>query len=101
MRLIIKNGHVLDPGNLDQVADVVIEDGVIKAIETNLSRASDQTFSNARVLDAKGCYVVPGLIDMHVHGEPGQEYKETIETGLKAAAAAVSLRSAACPIPCR
>ncbi|MEZ4549132.1 MAG: hypothetical protein R2874_01270 [Desulfobacterales bacterium] len=101
MRLIIKNGHVLDPGNLDQVADVVIEDGVIKAIETNLSRASDQTFSNARVHDAKGCYVVPGLIDMHVRGEPGQEYKETIETGLKAAAAAVSLRSAACPIPCR
>ncbi len=88
MRLIIKNGHLLDPGNLDQVADVVIEDGVIKAIETNFSHASDQTFSNARVLDAKGCYVVPGLIDMHVHlREPGQEYKETIETGLKAAAA--------------
>jgi len=88
MRLIIKNGHVLDPGNIDKVTDIVIEDGVFSVIETNLPDAHAKETGDVRILDAKGCFVVPGLIDMHVHlREPGQEYKETIETGLRAAAA--------------
>ena len=62
MRLLIKNGHVLDPatgknGNFD----ILIEDGKIRRVAPDIVVKSDQ------VLDANGCYVMPGLIDMHVH----------------------------------
>lgn len=72
MNLLIKNGRVLDPSQgLDQVADLLIQDGRVARIGQNLP--SD----NAQVLDASGLVVAPGLIDLHVHHRtPGQEYKE-------------------------
>ncbi len=82
-RLVIKNGRVVDPSqDLDQVRDVAIEDGIIKAL------ANDVDATGAEVFDASGLVVAPGFIDMHVHlREPGFEHAETIETGSKAAAA--------------
>lgn len=83
MRTIIKNGHILDPStNMDEVADICIENGVIAKI------GKDLTDENAdEVICAKGKYVMPGFIDLHVHfREPGFEYKETIQTGAMAAA---------------
>src|ERR1700733_3894074 len=82
-RLLIKNGRVIDPAaRYDGVADVWIEDGVIKGIGTNLTAAG------ADVIDATGLIVAPGFIDMHVHlREPGFEHAETIESGSRAAAA--------------
>src|ERR1700680_4005612 len=81
--LLIKNGRVIDPASgHDAVADVWIEDGVIKGVGTNLAAAG------AEVFDATGLVVAPGFIDMHVHlREPGFEHAETIESGSRAAAA--------------
>jgi dihydroorotase len=74
---------VIDPGSgVDGCRDILIEDGRIVAVEPRIEAAE------VRMLDAAGLVVVPGLIDMHVHlREPGQEHKETIETGARAAAA--------------
>lgn len=82
MRLIIRNGRVLDPlTGADGTADVLIEDGRIRAIGPRLEAGG------ARSFDAAGLVVAPGFIDMHVHlREPGQEHKETIESGTRAAA---------------
>ena len=82
MRLLIKNGHVVDPKNgVDEVRDILITDGIIQKAGTNLTDAE------ATVLDATGKIVAPGLVDLHVHfREPGLEYKEDIETGSRAAA---------------
>lgn len=82
MSILIKNGRVLDPATAtDQVADIYVEKDVIQKIGKGLKEKADQ------VLDAKGCYVMPGLIDLHVHlRDPGQEYKEDIQTGAQAAA---------------
>ena len=83
MRLVIKNGRVIDPANgVDAENDVAIEDGRVSSV------APDIDPKGAEVLDAKGLIVAPGFIDMHVHlREPGFEHKETIETGTAAAAA--------------
>ncbi len=91
MRLVIKNGRVIDPASRhDAVADVLIEDGVIRGIGANLS--GDEVF------DATGLIVAPGFIDMHVHlREPGFEHAETIETGSRAAAAGGF--TSICPMP--
>ncbi|MCH5187384.1 MAG: dihydroorotase [Oscillospiraceae bacterium] len=79
--MLIKNGHLIDKANgLDSVADILIKDGRIAEIGVGLSA------EGASVYDASGKYVSPGLIDMHVHlREPGQEYKEDIESGTRAA----------------
>lgn len=83
MKQLIKGGHVVDPAtSVDGIFDVLIEDGKI------LEVASDISDSDAEVIDAAGKIVAPGLIDMHVHfREPGQEAKEDFESGSKAAAA--------------
>ena len=83
MKLLIKGGRVINPETKwDQVADVLIEDGKIKAI------AADLTAEDAEVYPAEGKIVTPGLVDLHVHfREPGQEAKEDFESGSKAAAA--------------
>jgi len=82
-RLLIKNGRVVDPAaNLDQIANVAIEDGIIRQVGANLDA------SGAEIFDASGCIVAPGFIDIHVHlREPGFEHSETIESGSRAAAA--------------
>jgi len=83
MSLIIKNGRVLNPPtNTDQILDIKIDGNSISAVEAEIV----PVFSDL-VIDAKGCFVMPGLIDMHVHfRDPGQTAKEDIETGSKAAA---------------
>jgi len=92
-RLLIKNGRVIDPASHhDGVADVWIEDGVIKGIGVGLNA------SGAEVIDATGLIVAPGFIDMHVHlREPGFEHAETIESGSRAAAAGGF--TSVCPMP--
>ncbi len=88
MTLVIKNGRFIDPVNsLDEPKDILVHKGIIKAIESpgNISFDAGEKPS---VIDAKGCVVCPGLIDMHVHfREPGFEYKETITSGCQSAAA--------------
>lgn len=81
MLLLIKNGTVINPGDkTEKKADVLVKDGRIKKI------AEKQSIKADRVVDATGCYVMPGFIDMHVHlRDPGLEHKETVETGVKAA----------------
>ena len=84
MRLLLKNGRVIDPANgRDGAFDVLIEDGRISRVEPNLPAGG------AEVLDVRnGWLVVPGLIDLHVHlREPGQEHKETVATGAASAVA--------------
>ena len=83
MKLLIKNGRVVDPSqNLDAVMDVLLEDGKVKELGKKIATKVDEEF------DAKGLVVAPGLIDLHTHlREPGQEAKEDIEHGTMAAAA--------------
>jgi len=82
--LLIAGGRVIDPASgLDAVADVAIAAGRIVEIGPGLTR-----LPAARVVDASGCIVAPGLIDPHVHlREPGGEHKETLATGSRAAVA--------------
>jgi dihydroorotase len=82
--LRIAGGRVLDPASgTDRLADVLVRDGIIVAIGPD---AADDV--SAQVLDASGCWVTPGLIDLHTHlREPGGEGAEDIATGSAAAAA--------------
>jgi dihydroorotase len=82
--LLIRNGRVVDPANgLDAVADVLLDDGLVKRVGPHLAVPAA-----AEVVDAADKVVCPGFIDLHVHlREPGYEYKETIATGTRAAAA--------------
>lgn len=88
MKLIIKNGRVIDPANnLDGEYDVLIDKGLIQAVAPR-GKISAKDAGSAKIIDAKDCVVAPGFMDMHVHfREPGFEYKETIETGCDSAAA--------------
>ncbi|MDD8025079.1 MAG: dihydroorotase [Acidobacteriota bacterium] len=83
MKLLIRGGRVIDPGSaVDGRRDVLIEDGRIAAVAPVIEAG------DARIIEAAGLIVAPGFIDLHVHlREPGQEHKETIETGTRAAAA--------------
>ena len=82
--LLLRNGHIIDPANgCDEIADLRIEDGRIAAIGQGLSNDGA-----VQELDVGGLVVCPGLIDMHVHlREPGQEWKEDIESASRAAVA--------------
>ena len=88
MTVLIKNGRVIDPTNgLDEPKDLLIDKGKIKALESP-GKINIGTGEKPLIIDAKDCVVCPGLIDMHVHfREPGFEYKETIESGCRSAAA--------------
>jgi dihydroorotase len=82
-RLLIKNGRVIDPASgLDAQRDVLLENGLVAAIEPHIDAGDAEEY------DAAGQIVAPGFLDIHVHlREPGIEHAETIETGSKAAAA--------------
>ncbi len=82
-RIWIRGGRVLDPSmGRDEIADVLVEDGKIAAVGADLAA------SGGEVIEAAGAWVVPGFIDLHVHlREPGQEYKEDIASGGRAAVA--------------
>ncbi len=100
MKILIKNGRIIDPSqDIDGIGEVFIENGKIREITIVQKRRSTEArkkkaqdlraaeLSNFRTIDASGCIVIPGLVDMHTHlREPGFEYKETIKTGTKAAA---------------
>lgn len=92
MTLLIKNGRVMNPATkTDEILDILIENETIVKMEKNLFDADE-------VIDATGCLVVPGFIDLHVHlREPGLEYKETIATGTRAAARGGF--TSICPMP--
>jgi dihydroorotase len=92
-RLWIKGGRLIDPANtIDAPRDLLIENGRVADVAPKLDIAA------ARVIDATGLMVAPGLVDIHVHlREPGQSYKETIATGTAAAAAGGFTRVAAMP----
>lgn len=83
MGLLIKGGRVINPAaQMDELADVLVEDGKVKEIRKNMEpKQSD------RVISAEGCFVMPGFIDLHVHfRDPGYTWKEDIFTGMEAAA---------------
>ena len=81
--LVIKNGLVVDPANqIEKVADVIVDEGKI----IKIGNLSDNDINDCEVIDATGCVVAPGLVDVHVHfRDPGFTYKEDIYTGAKAA----------------
>lgn len=83
--MLIKNGLLIDPScNKEGKFDLLIENGLIKAVESPGSIKDSQA---EEVVDATGKWVTPGLVDVHVHlRDPGQEWKETVETGAQAAA---------------
>lgn len=95
MRLLIKNGHLIDPGAPENTGmSVLIENGEVTA----WLRHGDQDPEGCEVFDASGLLVAPGFIDLHVHlREPGQEHKETIATGCSAAVAGGW--TSVCPMP--
>jgi dihydroorotase len=84
MNLLIKNGRVIDPSQgIDDTLDVLVEKGLVIEVGKGLKAPA-----GAETIDAAGKYVVPGLVDMHVHlRDPGLEYKEDIVSGTRAAAA--------------
>ncbi len=92
-KIILAGGRVLDPSqNLDRIADLVLENGKVAGIvspgSASSSNSTSDENSDAEIIDVTGKLVTPGLIDIHVHlREPGQEYKEDIESGTRAAAA--------------
>lgn len=90
--VLIQNAKMLEAGTLKQV-DVLIQEGKIKSIATKIEPQSEM-----QIIDAKGHFLSPGFIDVHVHlREPGGEHKETIETGTKAAARGGF--TTVCPMP--
>jgi dihydroorotase len=82
--LLLRGGRVIDPSRqFDDVADVLLRDGSVVEVGGGIGNPDD-----AAIIDAAGLVVTPGLIDLHVHlREPGQEHKETIASGARAAAA--------------
>ncbi len=84
-RLLIRGGRVIDPAaERDATADLLVIDGVVAAVGPEAAAGG----GDGSVIDAAGLWVLPGLIDLHVHlREPGYEYKETVLTGARAAAA--------------
>jgi dihydroorotase len=84
-RMLIHGGRVIDPAaGIDRVMDLLLADGRVAALGTTAGEGA----AGAVVIDARGLWVLPGLIDLHTHlREPGHEYKETVLTGTRAAVA--------------
>lgn len=84
MTILIKDGRVINPAaQMDETADVLIVNGKVEKIAKDIEAEAEMD----RIIDAAGCLVMPGFVDMHVHlRDPGFEQKETIETGCRAAA---------------
>ncbi len=104
MLILIKNGYVIDPAtNRVGHYDILIEGNRVSKISENIDPAklrkeAEEASNLLTVIDAQGKYVMPGFIDLHVHlREPGFEYKETIATGARAAAAGGF--TTICPMP--
>lgn len=95
MKLLIANGHLIDPLTPENTGmNVLIEDGKV----VGWLRHGESAPEDAEVFDASGLLVAPGFIDLHVHlREPGQEHKETIASGC--AAAAAGGWTSVCPMP--
>lgn len=93
LKILIKNGYVIDPAtDREEICDILVKDKHIVEVGQNIAEDVEQC------IDATGCYVMPGFIDLHVHlREPGFEYKETIQTG--ALAAAHGGFTSICPMP--
>ena len=74
MSILIKNGREIDPDTRkDGRYDILIEEDKIVKVDQEIKEEAEE------VIDAEGCYVMPGLIDLHVHlRDPGQTYKETV-----------------------
>jgi dihydroorotase len=85
-RILLRGGRLIDPARaIDELRDVLIAEGEVEAIDSPGRLGVPE---GATVIDAAGCWVVPGLVDPHVHlRDPGFPEKETIATGLCAAAA--------------
>ena len=81
--ILIKSGKIIDPGKSREfISDIYIKDGIVSEVKENIKTAKN----DAVKIDAKGCLVSPGFVDMHVHlRDPGFEDEETIETGALAA----------------
>ena len=82
MNILIKKGRILNPADSeDFTGDILIKEDKIVSVGQNISE------EDCKIIDASGCFVMPGFIDLHVHlRDPGLEYKETLATGAKAAA---------------
>lgn len=95
MRLLIKNGHLVDPAAKENTGmNLLIENGRV----SEWLRQSDADPVDVEVFDAGGCLIAPGFIDLHVHlREPGQEHKENIASGC--AAAVAGGWTSICPMP--
>ncbi|MGD9588111.1 MAG: dihydroorotase [Pyrinomonadaceae bacterium] len=95
MKLLISNGHLIDPAAPENTGmDVLIEDGRVSA----WLKQGEPAPEGCEVFDASGLLVAPGFIDLHVHlREPGQEHKETIASGC--AAAVAGGWTSVCPMP--
>jgi len=91
--ILIKGGRLVDAGNFDGPGNILVDKGKIAEIKetgekNNKKKESGVRHPDVKIIDASGKIVTPGLIDLHVHlREPGYEYKETINTGCRAAAA--------------
>lgn len=98
MGILIKNGHILNPPTgTDEVMDLYVAGDRVTKMQKDLAAGADD-----QVIDASGCYVFPGFIDLHVHlRDPGLTAKEDIETGSRAAAHGDIPRSLPCQIPSR
>lgn len=82
--MLLRNGHLVDPSQaIDGVTDIRIENGFVSEVGPDLPEQDGE-----EIFDLSGCYVMPGLIDTHVHlRDPGQEESEDLESGSKAAIA--------------
>ena len=88
MAILIQNGYVVNPAGRSGGLDVLIEGDKVVAVEPEIDERQFSSYNNVEVIDATGCVVAPGLVDVHVHfRDPGYTHKEDIVTGAEAAKA--------------